>query len=255
MGVLGKRSAVEDDPDVPKAFVRVDIATKSGRRKSTHRFKFDEIRPTIDKAVAWQKNNAYPTLGNKAGTTTYRYSEETLREFSGKCSTAKARTKVRPGTTRVWQKLRKLQDKNGAWGTSTMTTVHGDLHSFSILYLIRSTQKETIAKLNEGFTIGGYGLPKNSASIKRVGDKIVSEETASVEGLAGNDGEDGTENVEVGLLPRILRSPRIHPERKVKCRVCRVCCVVKIGKSRRYRGQNSWDAVKTSIKFPIHLLR
>ena len=215
LGLLGKRIVVEEDPDVPKAFVRVDIAEKERLKKVSTSIKFDEIKPTIDKAVAWQKNNSYPTLGNKGWYFYYRYSEERYESF---LEVLNGRSKDK---SPAWYKagvaeLKKLQDKDGAWGRINNDFCPPEIcTAFSILYLIRSTQK-TIAKLNEGFTVGGYGLPKNSASIKRVGDKIVSEETASVEGLLEMMEKTGTENVEVGLLPENLTLSKNPAERKAQ---------------------------------------
>lgn len=215
VGLLGKRAAIEDDPDIPKAFVRVDLLEKERDKIKNSSFKLDDIKPTVERAVAWQKNNAYQNLGNKGWYYYYRYSEERYESFL-EVMTSKGKDKSPAWYNAGVTELKKLQDQDGAWGR-----MHNDFcppevcTAFSILYLIRSTQK-TIAKLNEGFTIGGYGLPKNTASIKRVGDKIVSEETASVEGLLEMMEKTGTENVEVGLLPENLTLSKNPSERKAQ---------------------------------------
>ncbi len=215
VGVLGKRAAVEDDPDIPKAFVRIDLIEKEREKNKSGSFKLDDIKPSVERSVFWQKNNAYPPLGNKGWYYYYRYSEERYESFL-ELMNGKGKDKSPAWYNAGVTELKKLQEADGAWGRA-----HNDFcppevcTAFSILYLIRSTQK-TIAKLNEGFTIGGYGLPKNAASIKRVGDKIVSEETASVEGLLEMMEKTGTENVEVGLLPENLTLSKNPAERKAQ---------------------------------------
>lgn len=215
VGLLGKRVVSEEEPDVPKAFIRVDTAEKERLKKLNSSFKFDEIRPAIDRAVAWQKNNGIPTLGNKGWYYYYRYSEERYESFLEVLS-GKGKDKSPAWYNAGVAELKKLQDQDGAWGRLNNDFCPPEIcTAFSILYLTRSTQK-TIAKLNEGFTIGGYGLPKNSATIKRVGDKIVSEETASVEGLLEMMEKTGMENVEVGLLPENLTLSKNPAERKAQ---------------------------------------
>ncbi len=216
IGVLGKRTLVEDDPDIPKAFMRADLIEKDRDKKgSVSSLKLDDIRPNIERSVAWQRANPYPNLGNKGWYYYYRYSEERYESFL-EIMNGKGKEKSPAWYDAGVNELKKLQDKNGAWGTLNMDFCPAEVcTAFSILYLIRSTQK-TIAKLNEGFTIGGYGLPKDGRSMKRVGDRIVSEETASVEGLLEMMEKTGTENVEVGLLPENLTLAKDPAERKAQ---------------------------------------
>lgn len=215
VGVLGKRVLVEDDPDIPKAFVRIDLAEKEREKAKSSSFKLDDVRPTIDRSVAWQKGNAYQGSGVKNWYYYYRYSEERYESFL-EVLNGKGKDKSPAWYNAGVTELKKFQEQDGAWGRTQNDFCPPEVcTAFSILYLIRSTQK-TIAKLNEGFTIGGYGLPKNTASIKRVGDKIVSEETASVEGLLEMMEKTGTENVEVGLLPENLTLSKNPSERKAQ---------------------------------------
>ena len=215
VGVLGKRTLTEDDPDIPKAFVRVDLLEKEREKKQSSSFKLDEIRPTIDRAVAWQQKNAYVPTGARGWYFYYRYSEERYESFL-EIMNSKTKDKSPAWYNAGVTELKKMQEADGAWGRNTNDFCPPEIcTAFSILYLIRSTQK-TIAKLNEGFTIGGYGLPKNAATIKRVGDKIVSEETASVEGLLEMMEKTGTDNVEVGLLPENLTLSKNPAERKAQ---------------------------------------
>ena len=70
----------------------------------------------------------------------------------------------------------------------------------ALLFLVRSTQK-AIGKINEGLLAGGYGLPDDVSSVRRVGDRIVNDAETSVENLLELMENDNTGNVEIGLLP------------------------------------------------------
>ncbi len=215
VGLLGKRSLAEDDPDIPKAFTRIDLIEKEREKKSSSSFKLDEIRPSIDRAVSYQTKSPFMATGAKGWYFYYRYSEERYESFL-EVLNSKTKDKSPAWYNAGVNELKKMQDRDGSWGRNSGDFCPVEVcTAFSILYLIRSTQK-TIAKLNEGFTIGGYGLPKNAATIKRVGDKIVSEETASVEGLLEMMEKTGTENVEVGLLPENLTLSKNPVERKAQ---------------------------------------
>ncbi len=216
LGILGRRFAAEDDPDIPKAFVRIDLLEKERERnKNGTTIKLDDIKPTVERAVAWQQKNAYSSVGPRAWYYYYRYSEERYESFLEVMS-SKNRDKSPAWYNAGVTELKKFQEADGSWGRNQNDFCPPEIcTAFSILYLIRSTQK-TIAKLNEGFTIGGYGLPKNAASVKRVGDRIVSEETASVEGLLEMMEKTGTDNVEVGLLPENLTLSKNPADRKAQ---------------------------------------
>ena len=212
VGVLGKRVAVEDDPDIPKAFIRVDLLEKEREKSKSSSFKLDDIRPTIERSVAWQNKNPYTSTGIKSWYYYYRYSEERYESFL-EIMNSKGKDKSPAWYNAGVTELKKLQDKEGSWGYMQNDFCPPEVcTAFAILYLIRSTQK-TIAKLNEGFGIGGYGVPKNA---KRVGDKIIGDETASVEGLLEMMEKTGTDNVEVGLLPENLTLSKDPTERKAQ---------------------------------------
>lgn len=203
LGILGKRSLVEEDPDIPKAFTRIDLALKerAKMKNSGVTLKLEDLTPTITKATDYQQKTPYAATGKGWGYY-YRYSEERYESFleilTGKRE--KSPNWYNLGVT----ELKKLQDNQGAWGNMNADFCPPDVcTAFAMLYLIRSTQK-TIAKLNEGLMAGGYGLPKNGATVRRVGDRIVSEETASVDGLLEMMEKNNVESVEVGLLPEDL---------------------------------------------------
>lgn len=209
LGLL-KGSLIEDDPDVPKAFVRVDSTIKSYRETS---MKLADVTPTIEKGINYQHGTPFVYAGI-GWYHYYRYSEERFESFlelvNGK------REKSPAWYNSAVEELRKLQDKNGAFGVIRQEHTGPDVcTAFTILFLVRSTQK-TIAKLNEGFLTGGYGLPKDPSKLRRVGDRLVGQETASVEDLLQMMEKDKTGDVEVGLLPEDLALSRDPPVRKAQ---------------------------------------
>lgn len=215
LGILGKRIITEEDPEVPKAFVRIDLAEKLAEKakNSGSSMKTEDFSNTLARAVEYQRTNPYSPVG-KGWLYYYRYSEERYESFleimTGKRD--KSPAWYNAGVT----ELKKLQDPQGAWGTLNSDFCPPDVcTAFAILYLIRSTQK-TIAKLNEGVMTGGYGLPSNATTVRRVGDRIVSAETASVDGLLEMLEKNKTDNVEVGLLPENLTLSKDSAVRKAQ---------------------------------------
>ncbi len=204
LGMLGRRTPVEDDPDIPKAFTRVDLVQKD-REKAKERsgsIKQDELQFTVSKAGDWLRVNPYAPVG-KGWLYYFRYSEERYESFL-EVMNGKGKDKSPAWYDAGVNELKRLQDTQGAWGTLNSDFCPPEVcTAFAILYLIRSTQK-TIAKMNEGMLAGGYGLPSNAGSVKRVGNRIVSDETASVDGLLEMMEKNNTDNVEVGLLPENL---------------------------------------------------
>lgn len=203
LGILGKRMLVEDDPEIPKAFTRIDLLQKQAEKAKTSgsTMKLDDLGNTLARAAEYQRSSPYTPIG-KGWLYYYRYSEERYESF---LEIMTGKREKSPGWYNAGvTELKKLQDAQGAWGTLNSDFCPPDVcTAFAILYLIRSTQK-TIAKLNEGVMTGGYGLPSNASTVRRVGDRIVSEETASVDGLLEMMEKNKTDNVEVGLLPENL---------------------------------------------------
>ena len=201
LGILGKRIIEEEDSDVPKAFVRIDLK-KEKLKNNRGSMRLEDLTSTISRATDYHRVNQFTTVG-RDWYYYFRYSEERYESFM-EVMTGK-REKSPAWYNAGVNDLKKLQDADGAWGNLNQDHCPPDVcTAFAILYLIRSTQK-TITKLNEGVMAGGYGLPSNAGSVRRVGDRIVSEETASVEGLLALMENDKTDKVEIGLLPEDLK--------------------------------------------------
>ncbi len=198
VGILAKRGVLEEDPDVPRAFVRIDINQKERLKNNASKLKVDDISSTVTKANEYQRSTPFPTPGSN-WYYYYRYAEERYESFLEVYNGKRERSPA-------WynngvDELRKFQNQQGAFGVTPRDSTSPELSTaLAILYLIRSTQK-TIAKLNEGVMAGGYGLPSDAGTVRRVGDRIISEETASVDGLLEMMEKNKTDNVEVGLLP------------------------------------------------------
>jgi hypothetical protein len=175
--------------------------------------KQEDITGTVARALDYQRSTNQSQVGG-SWYFYYRYSEERYESFlevmNGK------REKSPAWYNAGVNELKKLQDSQGAWGVTSRDLCPPDVcTAFAILYLIRSTQK-TIAKLNEGLMVGGYGLPKNAGTVRRVGDRIISEETASIDNLLEMMEKNKTDNVEIGLLPEDLALSKDPAVRKAQ---------------------------------------
>ena len=70
------------------------------------------------------------------------------------------------------EKLIKTQGENGSWNDTSGSPC---ATAFSILFLLRSTQKSIAASLGEGTLVGGRGLPSDLSKLKLRGGKLVVE--------------------------------------------------------------------------------
>ena len=68
--------------------------------------------------------------------------------------------------------LKKSQEPNGAWSDNAGSPC---ATAFSILFLLRSTQKSIEASLGEGTLVGGRGLPSDLSKVKLRGGKLIVE--------------------------------------------------------------------------------
>ncbi len=248
--MLGKRIVSEEDPDIPKAFIRVDLLEKQREKlkNSGVGMKLDDIRPTVDLAADYQRRYPYTPTGGKGWLFYYRYSEERYESFV-EVLNGKGREKSPAWYNAGVTELMRLQDADGAWGTSSIDFCPPEVcTAFAMLYMIRSTQK-TIAKMNEGFQIGGYRLPSDASTVKRVGDKIVSEETATVEGLLEILEKNKSDNVEISMVPENLVLSKDRPNAKRKSVACRAWFAMAIT-SRDRLQPSCWDAATTSTWSP-----
>ena len=195
-----KRGNAEED-GIPDVFVRTDLVKKNRAERRELTMKRDDLDPTIDAAVKYQ--NATDFTG---GNFYYylRYSQERYESF---LEVREAKQPKNPGWyNRGVTELAGLQEPNGAFLQSKKSDYTPDdiCTCFALLFLVRSTQK-AIGKINEGLLAGGYGLPDDVSSVRRVGDRIVNDAETSVENLLELMENDNTGNVEIGLLPENLK--------------------------------------------------
>ena len=204
-----KRGNSEED-GIPDAFVRTDTLKKRVDAKRDITLKRDNIDRNIDDAVQYQSRNEFTS-----GFFYYywRYSQERYESFLEvrDAKQNKSPAWYNKGVT----ELASLQEANGAWTQAKKADYTGDdvCTCFAMLFLIRSTQK-AIGKINEGLLAGGYGLPDDVSSVRRIGDRIVNDAETSVENLLALMENESTGNVEIGLLPENLKLSKDPQERK-----------------------------------------
>ncbi len=208
--LFGARKTPEDEAEgIPDALKRVDLLL-ARRAKGKTSLKKDDVEPMINRARQYQNNSQF------SGAVWYyywRYSQERYESFH---EIVQGKQEKSP----AWynqgvEELAKAQDEKGSWGSTGRRDFYpADVcTAFSILFLIRSTQK-SIGTLDEGLAFGGYGLPSDLSNIKMVGGKIVSDEEQSVENLLAMLEGDEVSGVEISLLPKNLKLHEDPKQRK-----------------------------------------
>lgn len=204
-----KRGNAEED-GIPEAFIRTDMIKKNREARRELTLKRDDLDPTIDAAVKYQNSTDFT-----GGFFYYywRYSQERYESF------LEVREGKQPKSPAWYNKgvteLASLQEANGSFAQAKKSDYTSDeiCTCFALLFLVRSTQK-AIGKINEGLLAGGYSLPDDVSSVRRVGDRIVNDAETSVENLLALMEGDNTGNVEIGLLPENLKLSKDPGERK-----------------------------------------
>ncbi len=204
-----KRGSAEED-GIPEAFIRTDLLKKNRAERRELTLKREDLDPTIDAAVKYQNSNDF-TGGNFYYY--WRYSQERYESF------LEVREGKQPKSPSWYNRgvveLASAQEPNGAFTQAKKADYTPDdiCTCFAMLFLVRSTQK-AIGKINEGLLAGGYGLPDDVSSVRRVGDRIINDAETSVENLLALMESDNTGNVEIGLLPENLKLSKDPAERK-----------------------------------------
>lgn len=211
LGFYGQRKQrTDEDEDVPKAFVRIDLLEKIRNERREKTMSKADIDGAVQLAIRYQNTTAW------SGAMWYyywRYSQERYESFVEIVNNKQ--TKSPPWYNQGVDELARFQSADGSWGIEGMrdvTTVNAST-AFAVLFLIRSTQK-AIGKLDEGVAYGGYGLPTNLSSIKMVGGRIVSDEETSVENLLAMLENDESSGVQVGMLPKDMQLSKEPAQRK-----------------------------------------
>ena len=213
LGFYGKRKKKNDeDEGIPDAFVRIDLKQQAREKRRTITMQRSDTDGQIQAAIRYQNRTRW---GGGYWYYYWRYSQERYESFVEVFNSKQEKSPL--WYNQGVEELAKLQDGDGSWGvTGKVDLTPPDVcTAFSILFLIRSTQK-SIGKLDEGITFGGYGLPTNVSSIRMVGDRIVSDEETSVENLLSMLENEEASDVEIGLLPEHLRITDDPSKRKAQ---------------------------------------
>lgn len=211
LGVFGKRRNVNDEEEgIPDAFVRIDLRAKLRAERKQVSLSRSDFDGPITLA------NRYQNTSRFSGAYWYfywRYSQERYESF---LEIVEGKQEKSPSWyNQGVEELAAHQEENGSWGTTWKRDIYSAdvCTAFSVLFLIRSTQK-AIGKLDEGVVHGGYGLPTDVSTIKMVGDRIVSAEETSVENLLEMLEAEEAADVEVGMLPTNLKLDADPAQRK-----------------------------------------
>jgi hypothetical protein len=159
------------DSSLPAALRPVDQAAKAGGPKKipVKRTSAPKLLKTISDANAWLAKNYTLDLGTKVFY--YLYGLERAKSF-------KEAFEAAPEENPKWYNdgyefLAKEQAADGSWSGHCGAPCDT---AFSILFLLRSTQKSIQAKLGEGMLASGRGLPNNLARAKMKNGQLIVEQ-------------------------------------------------------------------------------
>ncbi|HEY4234788.1 MAG TPA: HEAT repeat domain-containing protein [Lacipirellulaceae bacterium] len=166
-------AAGTDSGDLPAA-VRATVSDQEAShptmvRVRTSRFDAGDLRKAIELAHDWMDKHYAIDIGRYEQY--YLYTTERYQSFR----------ELRDGVTEAEPKwyndgvefLTARQDKEGFWRSGCGPAVDT---AFSVLFLLRSTQKTIRSTLGEGTLVGGRGIPVNVAKAKLRGNQIVVEQ-------------------------------------------------------------------------------
>jgi hypothetical protein len=166
----------EDDDGNPKTAIplalrKVTAATPTGELKNLHLQKLSasKIFRAINHGHSWMAKNYKIDIGSKCYY--YLYGLERYKSFQEAMEGIEDRSPQ--WYNDGYDFLAKGQAADGSWngfcGQECDT-------AFSVLFLLRSTQKSIRAKLGEGMLLGGRGLPKNLARAKLRDGQLIAEQ-------------------------------------------------------------------------------
>lgn len=203
-----KKKKAEDDP-VPEAFVRIDDKVALGGRNRQITMSRSDTDGAIAMAARYQNNSQFSGYWYYY----WRYSQERYESFVEIVNNEQSKSP--PWYNQGVDELAKFQEEDGSWGSKKKSDITPTPVStaFSILFLIRSTQK-AIGKLDAGLTFGGYQLPTDLSNIKMMGDRIVSDEETSVQSLLEMLEDESAQGIKAGLLPENLQLAKDPTQRK-----------------------------------------
>jgi hypothetical protein len=156
-------------PSVKPAGSEQDASRLQVLQVRTNRFTADDLHKAIDLAQGWMDKNYVVDVGPFEHY--YLYTTERYQSFRELLSGI---TDEDPKWYNDGYKfLAAHQEKDGQWRAACGPAVDT---AFSILFLLRSTQKSIRSTLGEGSLVAGRGIPTNVAKARMRGNQIVVEQ-------------------------------------------------------------------------------
>ena len=185
-GATGSESS-DLPPSVHAAVTDQETLRPTLVRVRTNRFDAGDLRKSIEMASGWLNKNYTIDAGRYEHY--YLYATERFQSFR----------ELRDGISEEepkwyndgYQFLAAHQEPEGNWRSGCGSAVDT---AFSLLFLMRSTQKSIRSTLGEGSLVGGRGVPVNVAKAKLRGNQIVVEQVQTkVDDLLSliDDGDQG----------------------------------------------------------------
>ncbi|MGI9469916.1 MAG: hypothetical protein ACR2NZ_00185 [Rubripirellula sp.] len=222
-------------PGLPKA-IKIYKEDKNVQRRKRASMSETPIKRSIQFLDGWRKKNPYKRTSTIDW---YYYQIYTLERFESFVEIANGLPKDR---SPAWynatvDELKVYQGGDGGW-TDRARTRGPVSTAFSLLFLIRSTQK-TIFTMSQGSLQGGYGLPKDTTDIRVEGTQIKGRPIAAqVTDMLDILEEDGAGDTEGKSIPDDLELDRDPTTRAAQ--MDRL--------ERLVRGSKSWQARRVAAR-------
>ena len=212
LNLYGERdkSAKNKEDGIPEVFRRVDLEARKKRNMGV----VTMTRADTDGAVKLGIN--YQVRNNFSGMWFYYwlYSQERYESFVEIVNDRQEKSP--PWYNAGVKTLMKIQGPDGEWGSTASKSDHTPPHvstALAVLYLIRSTQK-SIGKLNEGLTVGFDKFPMDVTNVRPVGNSLVSDQEATVNGILKMLEDGAVDGIDSDLIPKDLQLTDDPKQRK-----------------------------------------
>ncbi len=226
-----------DDPEIeglPKALALHQEETDRRRPQMSK----EPILRAIARCEQYRAQNPYK---RSAGRDWYYYQLYTLERYESFIEIANRKTDKSPAWyNRVVEELRADQDpQTGGWGVQKASHTHAAVSTaFSLLFLIRSTQK-AIDTISRGTLAGGRDLPSDTTDIRVDGTEIKGRPVAeAVTDLLDILEDDGADELDGKSLPEDLQLASAPEARSAQ--LDRL--------ERLVRGSESWQARRVAAR-------
>lgn len=195
--------------ELPPALRREETAPKKVRAPALPAGNIDrnQLTGSLESGRDWYAKNFTLQVGNYQSY--YLYSVERYKSFEEFLSGERV-------DEPQWyndgvEMLKKTQRPEGGWNDGSGDSVST---AFSVLFLLRSTQKSIEASLGQGTLVGGRGLPRDLSKVKLRGGKMVVEQNPTeVDQLLGLLDESQSDALDALLDdPAALQVTDVGPE-------------------------------------------